>query len=220
MRFCRFSDPASMNGRPCTSGRGRPAALVLPRRCRRGTLPTPRRSHWPSACHPWRYLLPSSVPSPANGNPWSSGRQDDFAGILVGRTARADGSSRGRPQRSLQTPAAGRLARGSSCHPPGRRVVLRRSGGAAQVVAGAGFRLAVGGECRLGGQVGVCGGEVICSGCQPRPAGTAGPAPSWPQSGGVMVFLPPVGRAVVRFEWSELAAGWLVRWSRSAALAQ
>ena len=64
-----------------------------------------------------------------------------------------------------QPPAAGWLARGSSCR--------RRAGGwffagpadAAQVVAGSGFRLAVGGECRLGGQVGVCGGgEVICSG--------------------------------------------------------
>ena len=51
-----------MNGRPCTSGRGRPAALVLPRRCRRGTLPTPRRSHWPSACHP--LALPVAIISP------------------------------------------------------------------------------------------------------------------------------------------------------------
>jgi hypothetical protein len=33
-----------------------------------------------------------------------------------------------------------------------------------------------------------------------------------------MVFLPPVGGAVVRFEGSELAAGWLMRWSRSAAM--
>ena len=56
------SDPASMNGRPCASGRGRPAALVLPRRCRRRALPTPRRSHWPSACHP--LALPVAIISP------------------------------------------------------------------------------------------------------------------------------------------------------------
>jgi hypothetical protein len=54
--------------------------------------------------------LPVAIISPvasANGNLWSSGRQDDFAGILLGRTARAAGSSRGRPQRLLPPLLAG-----------------------------------------------------------------------------------------------------------------
>jgi hypothetical protein len=53
---------------------------------------------WPSACLLPRCLSPSSVPS-ADGNLWSSGRQDAFAGILPGRTARAARSVMGRRQR-------------------------------------------------------------------------------------------------------------------------
>jgi hypothetical protein len=170
-----------MNGRPRTSGRGRPAALVLPRRCRRGTLPTPRRSHWPSACHP--LALPVAIISPV-------APRTATCGPPAGRTTSPGAwpyRPRGRvvawaPSAFIAPPAAGWLARGSSCRPPGRRVVLRRSAGAAQVVAGAGFRLAVGGECCPGGQVGVCGGEVICSWMPAQAAGTAGPAGSWPIS--------------------------------------
>jgi hypothetical protein len=211
-----------MNGRPCTSGRGRPAALVLPRRCRRGTLPTPRRSHWPSACHPWRYLLPSSVPSPRERQPVvlrPAGRLRPGSCLAV--PAARPGRRVGAVSVHCKPSAAGWLARGSSCRPPGRRVVLRRSAGAAQVVAGAGFRFPVGGECRLGGpQVGVCGGEVICSGMPAQAGGNSRASGSLAHIGGVMVFLPPVGRAVVRVERSELAAGWLMRWSRSDALAE
>jgi len=53
---------------------------------------------WPSACLLPRCLSPSSVQS-ADGNLWSSGRQDAFAGILPGRTARAARSVMGRRQR-------------------------------------------------------------------------------------------------------------------------
>jgi hypothetical protein len=53
---------------------------------------------WPSACLLPRCLSPSSVPS-ADGNLRSSGRQDAFAGILPGHTARAARSVIGRRQR-------------------------------------------------------------------------------------------------------------------------
>jgi hypothetical protein len=112
---------------------------------------------------------------PANGNLWSSGRQDDFAGGSCSAVPPARPGRHGAPSAFIAP---------VGCWLASARIVLSPAGpaGAAQVVAGAGFRLPVGGECLPGGQVGVCGGEVICSGMPAQAGRNSRPAGSWPIS--------------------------------------
>ena len=69
-------------------------------------------------------IISPVAPRTATGGPPAG--KDDFAGILLGRTARTAGSSRVALSVHCQPPTAGWLACGSSCRPPDRRMVLRR----------------------------------------------------------------------------------------------
>lgn len=95
------------------------------------------------------------------------------------------------------------------------------------VAAAAGFPLAVGGECHLGGQLAAAAKSCAVPGCRrvirsglPARANRSSRASGkLAHTSGVMVVLPPIGRAVRCFDRPATAC-WLIQRSRWAALAR